>query len=59
MTKDKTQEVIAAIISIQDHVSDGLGDCGCTQCQADVKTIEDNPKEAEAVAKLLAKTQSK
>lgn len=52
---NKFQEVVAAIISIQDHDYP----CDCSQCQIDSKTIQDNPIESQAAAKLLAKTQSK
>lgn len=53
--QDKTQEVINAVVLIQDHASDGLGVCGCSHCQISNKVIDDNSKEAEMVAKILAR----
>lgn len=58
-SKDKTQQVIDSILLIRDHQSDGLGDCLCSHCCQAEKIIKSNLEESEAVAKLLAKSESK
>lgn len=54
---DKTQQVINSVMILQDHASDGLGDCGCSHCIQAAQVIADNPKESESVAKLIAKNE--